>query len=103
MGLNCSKKQERFWVHINFRQADLKTDIRMKNIIIKAFLFFLFLPLLSNGQIEGEVVKPRKGKFLLNNATVITVTQGIIENGSLLISDGKIEAMGTNIADRQWQ
>lgn len=71
----------------------------MKNIIAKTFLFFLFLPLLSNGQIEGEVVKPRNGKFLLNNGTLVTITQGVIENGSLLISDGKIEAMGRNIAD----
>ena len=71
----------------------------MKNITIKIFLFFLFMPLLSNGQIEGEVVKPRTGKYLLKNATIITVTQGAIENGSLLISDGKIQGMGTDISD----
>src|SRR5690606_16756630 len=53
----------------------------------------------SYGQIEGEVIKARGGRFLLTNATIVTVTQGIIQNSNLLISDGKIEAIGNGITD----
>ena len=73
----------------------------MKNNTIKIFLFFLFLPLFSNGQIEGKVVKPRAGKYLLKNATIITVAQGTVKNGSLLISDGKIQEIGADISDSE--
>ncbi len=67
---------------------------------IKIYLILLLLctgSFLSYGQIEGEVIKPRGGKFLLQNATIVTVTKGTIQNGSVLISNGKIEAVGTNL------
>ncbi|HLW19277.1 MAG TPA: amidohydrolase family protein, partial [Cyclobacteriaceae bacterium] len=57
------------------------------------------LPVIAHGQIEGDVVKPRGGKFLLQNATIVTVTNGIIKNGSLLINNGKIEALSENLTD----
>ena len=34
---------------------------------------------------------------VVQNATILTVTQGTIENGSILIRDGKIAAVGTDI------
>jgi imidazolonepropionase-like amidohydrolase len=34
---------------------------------------------------------------VIQNATILTVTQGTVENGSILIRDGKIEAVGTDI------
>jgi imidazolonepropionase-like amidohydrolase len=58
-----------------------------------------FIPLLSFAQIEGEVIKPRGGKFLLQNATVITVTQDTLKQGSVLISGGKIDGIGTDLQD----
>lgn len=70
----------------------------MKNIKLYLFLFLL-LPVIAHGQIEGDVVKPRGGKFLLQNATIVTVTNGIIKNGSLLINNGKIEALSENLTD----
>ncbi len=36
--------------------------------------------------------------ILIRNATVLTVTKGTINNGSILIRDGKIAAVGANIA-----
>ncbi len=36
--------------------------------------------------------------ILIQNATVLTVTKGTIKNGSVLVRDGKIAAVGTNIA-----
>jgi len=36
--------------------------------------------------------------ILIRNATILTVTKGTINNGSILIRDGKIAAVGTNVA-----
>lgn len=55
------------------------------------------LPMWANAQFDGEFVKPRTGKFLLQNATIVTVTRGVIENGSVLMDQGKILAVGKNI------
>jgi imidazolonepropionase-like amidohydrolase len=41
--------------------------------------------------------KGQYGTFALTNATVYTVTKGIINNGTVIIRNGKIEAVGTNI------
>jgi imidazolonepropionase-like amidohydrolase len=58
----------------------------------------IILPMLAQAQqLDGEFIKPRNGKFLLQNATVVTVTKGNIQNGSVLIVNGKIEAVGTSI------
>lgn len=71
----------------------------MKKIkfILYAFLLTV-LPFFANAQFDGEFVKPRNGKFLLQNATIVTVTKGTIENGSVLIDNGKITAVGKNLA-----
>jgi len=36
--------------------------------------------------------------FLIRNATILTVTKGTIENGSVLVENGKIAAVGKNIS-----
>jgi imidazolonepropionase-like amidohydrolase len=70
----------------------------MKNRFSKIFtLFLIVIPFLTNAQFDGEFVKPRNGRFLLKNATIVTVTNGVIENGSVLIKNGKIHAVGKNI------
>ncbi|NVJ86155.1 MAG: amidohydrolase family protein [Algoriphagus sp.] len=65
----------------------------------KTFLTFLIalLPILSWAQIDGEFIKPQGGKFLLKNATVHTITKGVMANTSILIEDGKIAKMGSNL------
>jgi imidazolonepropionase-like amidohydrolase len=50
--------------------------------------------------ITGAVAQSPKGKygtFALTNANIETVTQGVITNGTVVISDGKITAVGTNV------
>jgi len=70
----------------------------MKNRFSKILILFLaFFPFLVQAQFDGEFVKPRNGRFLLKNATIVTVTKGVIENGSVLLKNGKIEAIGQNI------
>lgn len=67
------------------------------NKILIAFLFAL-LPSMAMAQIDGEFIKPRPGKFLLQNATVVTITKGVLNNTSVLVEDGKIKEVGTNIS-----
>jgi imidazolonepropionase-like amidohydrolase len=56
------------------------------------------LPVAAMAQIDGEFVKPRTGKFLLQNATVVTVTKGTLTNTSVLVENGKIVQVGTNLS-----
>ncbi len=42
--------------------------------------------------------KGKSGTFALTNATIETVTKGTITNGTLIIRNGKIEAVGTNVS-----
>jgi imidazolonepropionase-like amidohydrolase len=42
-------------------------------------------------------VTPPRGTFVIRNARIVTVSGADIENGSVLIRDGKIEAVGTSV------
>jgi imidazolonepropionase-like amidohydrolase len=53
-----------------------------------ALLFALSLPL---------AVWPQSTPVLIQHANIVTVTNGIIQNGSLLIRDGKIAAVGESL------
>lgn len=66
----------------------------------KTFFAFLLalLPMMAMAQIDGEFIKPRPGKFLLQNATVVTITKGVLNNTSVLVEDGKIKEVGANIS-----
>ncbi len=68
--------------------------------ILKTFCASLLalLPAAAMAQIDGEFVKPRTGKFLLQNATVVTVTKGTLNNTSVLVENGKIAQVGTGIS-----
>lgn len=70
----------------------------MKKIYNLALLLTaLMLSVSAEAQFDGEFIKPRNGRFLLQNATIVTVTNGTIENGSVLIENGKITSVGTNV------
>jgi imidazolonepropionase-like amidohydrolase len=68
--------------------------------ILKTFCASLLalLSVAAMAQIDGEFVKPRTGKFLLQHATVVTVTKGTLTNTSVLVENGKITQVGTNIS-----
>ena len=42
-------------------------------------------------------VVPARGTFAIRNARIVTVSGADIENGTVVIRDGKIEAVGTNV------
>ena len=69
----------------------------MKKFLSIVFVL-TFIPLLTFGQIGQDVVRKARGaKFALTNAKIYTVTNGIIENGTIVINNGIIEAVGANI------
>jgi len=51
---------------------------------------------IGNPTTQDGVVPPR-GVFAIRNARIVTVSGPDIENGTVLIRDGKIEAVGTNV------
>ena len=65
----------------------------MKYNILYILLFCCF-----SYQGIAQTAKANSGSFALNNATIVTVTKGTIENGSLLIENGKITAVGKDIS-----
>jgi imidazolonepropionase-like amidohydrolase len=73
----------------------------MDKIIKIKLIFWCICLLVSPGlmaQIDGEVIKPYKANFLLTNAKIYTVTNGILEDTDLLIQNGLIKSIGKNIA-----
>ena len=61
----------------------------MKNIVNTLLLLVIF----SVGSLAQE-----KGSVFIQNATLITITDDIIENGDVLIIDGVITGIGTNLS-----
>jgi imidazolonepropionase-like amidohydrolase len=47
--------------------------------------------------LQAQSPKGEYGTFALTNATIETVTNGTINNGTVVISEGKIAAVGTNV------
>src|SRR5579871_3027654 len=47
--------------------------------------------------IGAQNPKGKYGTFALVNATIETITKGTITNGTVVISNGKITAVGTNV------
>jgi imidazolonepropionase-like amidohydrolase len=45
----------------------------------------------------GSYITPTPKEVLIKNATVLTITKGTVKNGSVLIRDGKIAAVGTTV------
>ncbi len=65
----------------------------MKRILLTLLFVCVSLPVLADG---GD--KSRRGTFALTNARLITVTNGVIDSGTLIIEDGRIVAVGTDIS-----
>ncbi|MEM9887317.1 MAG: amidohydrolase family protein [Bacteroidota bacterium] len=63
---------------------------------IKIYLLLVFVLLLQTTSV-AQVEKSQKGTYALTNASIVTVTKGTVE-GTLLIQDGKIAAIGANVS-----
>ncbi|MEQ9405035.1 MAG: amidohydrolase family protein [Cyclobacteriaceae bacterium] len=62
----------------------------IKHILTIALIFV-------TGVAVSQVAKGKTGTFALTNATIETVTNGTIPNGTLVITDGKISEVGSNV------
>ena len=64
--------------------------------------FILFTSSVAAQQIGNPTtqqgVLPPRGTFAIRNARIVTVSGPDIENGTVVIRDGKIEAVGTNVS-----
>lgn len=65
----------------------------MRHII--PFLLFVAMSYASHGQ---QIAKATYSNVLLKNATIHTITNGIIESADVLIVEGKITDIGSNIS-----
>ena len=73
-----------------------------EQVKLLAFPLILLLGTVSIAQQIGSVttqqgVFPPRGTFVIRNARIVTVAGADIENGSILIRDGKIEAVGASV------
>lgn len=69
----------------------------MKNFqLVAGFFTALFCAVVFH--LEAQNAKGKYGTFALTNATIETITNGTVLNGTVLISNGKILAVGANIA-----
>lgn len=66
----------------------------MKNI--KKILIIALV--ISSGFIFAQIPSAESGTFALTNATIETITNGTIQNGTLIIQDGKILEVGSNVS-----
>jgi imidazolonepropionase-like amidohydrolase len=62
-------------------------------------IYFLVISLLAVASAAvAQSPKGKYGTFALTNASIETVTKGVITNGTVVIQDGKIAAVGTQVA-----
>jgi imidazolonepropionase-like amidohydrolase len=69
----------------------------MKKFITHIILIACF-PLAAFGQQSaGELRQENSGKYAITNAKIYTITNGTIENGTIIINRGIIEAVGADV------
>jgi imidazolonepropionase-like amidohydrolase len=68
----------------------MKKKFQLFSGVITAMLVITFYA-------QAQNPKARTGIFVLTNATIETITKGTITNGTIILRNGKIEAVGTNI------
>jgi len=76
-------------------------DTVMMNVL-KLALTVVMLAATAAAQQPGnptnqQGVTPPRGTYIIRNARIVTVSGADIENGSIVIRDGKIEAVGTSV------
>ena len=73
-----------------------KLSMRLKMLALTAFFGSTALAQIGIPTTENAMLPPR-GTFVIRNAHIVPVNAPDIENGTLVIRDGKIAAMGTNV------
>ena len=66
--------------------------------VMKKIIITLFTLAFSAGFLLAQSPKGETGTFALTNAKINTITNGVIENGTIIIRDGKIDEIGTSVS-----
>jgi imidazolonepropionase-like amidohydrolase len=69
----------------------------MKGKIHLCFSILVILLCAATSGLWAQSPKAVFGTFALTNATIETVTKGVIQNGTVIITNGKITAVGTSV------
>lgn len=69
----------------------------IKKNIIKVTGILVAVLIAGCVQLHAQVQKAKTGVFALTNASIQTVTNGVISNGTIVISGGKITDIGTSV------
>jgi imidazolonepropionase-like amidohydrolase len=86
---------------MNCEVKSKKEKGKIRPLRLVAFTFLLFTFYLSGfGQSDGSQQNKtgRAGTFAITNARIVTVSGAVIENGTVVIQDGKITAVGTGVS-----
>lgn len=85
-------------MHANQQRAMMTpTALRFSRVLAAAALLVsASVPNALSAQV-GRTVPPQKERIALRGATIHTVTQGVIQNGTIIFEAGKIIAVGANI------
>jgi len=78
----------------------LKTIHRLRRFLCCVICVICGLPVLAQqigNPTTQQGVIPARGTFAIRNARIVTVNGADIENGTIVIRDGKIEAVGANV------
>ncbi len=70
----------------------------MMNLLLSLFLSLLLLAPADGPPADGEAKKTPPGTFALTNCRIETVANGAIESGTLVIENGRIAAVGADVA-----
>ena len=78
------------------RQGDMVKLGILVSVTIALFMTSAVAQQIGNPTTQDGVLPPR-GVFVIRNARIVTVSGDDIENGTVVIRDGKIEAVGANV------
>ena len=73
-----------------------KHTIMKRNIHLYISILVILFCAETSG-LQAQSPKAVFGSFALTNATIETVTKGVIQNGTVIITNGKITAVGTSV------
>src|SRR5262245_38869298 len=75
---------------------NLFTESNKMKFRMFAFCLLLFAFCLSTSAWAQS--KSEQGTYAIRNAKIVTVTNGVIEKGTIVVKNGRIEAVGANVA-----
>src|SRR4051794_20297077 len=83
---------------VKVRRDDAAMKMRIPSLVAIVFLFVTaaVAQQIGNPTTQEGVIYPR-GTFVIRNARIVTLAGPEIENGSIVIRDGKIDAVGATV------